>query len=1039
MTNELESAAERYAVFACQVLQPAVYPARSALKVAAFQCAAPVGYDQAVQAAYEPVAIGWRWGPAWSTAWFRICGRVPPAMAGKCVVLRFSSGTEALLWDDGAPRQGFDPNRDAVTLYDRAEGGEEVRLHVEAACNNPFGIATFQPPESEDSRRWSGSKPGRLERCELAVYDAMAWRLWRTYEFARQLLLVSADESARGQQLNDALRRATEGIDDTDVPATGTAALAILEEVLRANATDAATCCYASGHAHIDTAWLWPICETKRKCLRTFANVLGLMDRYPEFSFLCSQAQQYAWVEHASPKLFARVAQRVREGRWEAGGAMWIEPDCNVPSGESLVRQILLGTRYWQQRFGEQGQQRFLYLPDTFGFPASLPQITALAGLDTFITNKLATNESNEFPLVNFRWRGIDGTEILAHCTPGHDYTATNTPAELQRGERNAARKDQARSEVWLQPFGFGDGGGGPTDWMIHNALLARECAGLPNVTLARADAFCEELRRRRVALRTEGRDLPVWDGELYLEYHRGTYTTQAWLKQANRRAEQALRVAEWLAFAGPAPLEAQRTAAVQSSLHEAWPLVLLNQFHDILPGSSILAVYEDARRQHERVREICDALIDEGVHRWADSADTGGLQAPLIVFNPTCAARSAVVECEGRVHYVKDVPALGAAVMDRSEETDVAPACVRDRTLSNGIVEATISAAGSLTSLKRVGCERDACVRRADGSPEPLNQLVLYEDRPRAWEAWELNAEYEEKAYPLESPAESWRVVEDGPLRAAIEVAHPLGQNSHITQRIVLEAGSPCLDVHTRVEWHESRRLLRALFPVDVRARRATYEIQFGHIERPTHRNTSWERAMFEVCAHGWMDLSEPGFGVALLNDCKYGHSCHENVMGISLLRSPKFPDPEADMGAHEFTYSLMVHDGDWRAAGVDREAEALNTPLMARPLSAGQAGPLAGAWTPFTLVADGAANVVVSAVKRAEDDDRLIIRLVETHGGRGRVTIAWNLPVRMVEPVDLLERPLHVDGFGHDAAVRRTTVPLRPFQIVTLAVRQT
>ena len=1077
MRSELEAAAQRFAVFAGQVLEPAVYTDAAALDVSVFQCAEPVAYAEAVRSRTTPVPIGWRWGPVWSTAWFRLRGRVPAAWRGRRVALRFSSGAEALLWQDAQPRQAFDYHHDAVVLFDSAAGNEEVELHVEAACNRPLGATLFWWEDPDLRRRWSEPDPGQLTRCELTTYAPAVWRLWRTYEFARQLLLLLPTDAERARRLCDGLRSATEMIDERDVVGSAPAAQTLLETALRGQPA-ARTRCLAVGHAHIDTAWLWRLRETQRKCQRTFATALALMDEYPEFRFLCSQAQQYAWIEEQSPALFARIAARVRDGRWEAGGAMWVEPDANVPSGESLVRQILHGTRYWQRVFGPRGAQRFLYLPDTFGFSAALPQIMALAGLDTFITNKLSWNDTNEFPHTNFRWRGLDGTEVLAHCTPGRDYNATLSPLELQRGEKETARKDgaalevcrpsaagepaEARQEprpplaecrppvaggelrpagvdVWLQPFGYGDGGGGPTAGMLENARLAAQCEGLPQVTSATAGEFCAQLHAARHALQQAGRDLPVWDGELYLEYHRGTYTTQAWLKRANRRAEQGLRTAEWLAYAGPAPLEAQRAGEIARQLDEAWKLVLLNQFHDILPGSSITEVYADARVQHECVRKIYTALIQDGVQRWAEQVQPTGLRAPMLIFNPASTARRGVVECAGRPHYVADVPALGVAVRERAETAPVEPVVVREHTLSNGLLAATIDDAGRVTSLRHLAMGRETCRWGRGGAVEPMNQLVLYEDRPRAWDAWDIDLDYEQKAAPVDTPAAEWRVVESGPLRAVIEVARPLGQASRITQRFVLEAGAPRLDIYTQVDWHESHRLLRARFPVDVRASEATYEIAFGHLARAAHRNSAWDRARFEVSAHRWMDLSERGCGVALLNDCKYGHSCHDGVIGLSLLRSPKFPDPQADMGLHEFTYSLMPHAGDWRAAGVDREAEALNAPLLAMAVPAPAHGAPARDWAPFTIETAGAAGIAVAAVKRAEDDARLIVRLVETHGGRGSVTLAWNLPAGTVEPVDLLERSTTLDGFAHDAARRRTTVAVRPFQIVTLAASRT
>jgi alpha-mannosidase len=1036
MTPEIELAARRFSVFAAQVLEPAIYPRTAPLEAAVYQCPNPITHDEALRQTFQPVEIGWRWGPVWSTAWFRLRGRVPADMTGHPVMLRFSSGTEALLWRDGEPAHGFDPYHETAVLFNPAQGNEPIELYVEGACNRPLGATLFWWDESEAHQRWSRSDPGELARCELTVYDPVVWRLWRTYDFARQFMLLLPDDSPRARQLLEGLNRATEQINDADVQASAPAAQELLESALHGRPATQ-TRCFAVGQAHMDTAWLWRIRETRRKCRRTFATALAMMEQYPDFRFLFSQAQQYAWIEEQSPALFAKVAARVREGRWEAAGAMWVEPDCNVPSGESLVRQILHGTRYWRRAFGGHGEQRFLYLPDTFGYSAAIPQIMALAGLRTFITNKLAWNDTNEFPYTNFRWRGLDGTEVLAHCTPGRDYNAKISPLELQRGEKEIARKDGAATGIWLQPFGYGDGGGGPTTDMIENALLAKQCEGLPNVTLATAGSFCDELHRRREALRTDGRDLPVWDGELYLEYHRGTYTTQAWLKRANRKAEQALRMAEWLTSAGPTTLDTPQAKDIANRLNEAWKLLLLNQFHDILPGSSITEVYEDARQDHARIRAISEKLIADAVARWSEQANTIGEREPMLVFNPCSSRRGGLVECDGHLHYVMDVPALGAAVLDRAHARKVDPVTVNGQTLSNGIITAAIDAEGHVVALQRCDSHRDVARRGPDGTRQPLNQLMLYDDRPKYWDAWDIDAEHEQKAFPVAGPAESWRVLENNPLRAIIEVSRPLGQASRIVQRFVMEAGACRLDIHTHVDWHESHRLLRALFPVDVHAHQAVYETQFGHVERVTHRNTSWERARFEVCAHRWVDLSEPGFGVALLNDCKYGHSCHDGVIGLTLLRSPKFPDPQADMGEHEFTCSLMPHDGDWRMAGVDREAEALNAPLIAVPLSPDRRGAVESKWAPFSIEADDAAGIEVSAVKRAEDDDRLIVRLVETHGGRGRAVIEWKLPVAEVETVDLLEQPLATEGFTHDPTHRRTTVLLKPFQIVSLAAK--
>ena len=1032
MLTDLEFAVHRFAAFANEVISPAIFGDRHPLDVAAWQCSDPVPYREARQAAYQPVQSGWRWGPVWSTCWFRATGRVPESMAGETVAFRFSSGTEALLWEGAVPRCGFDRFHDMHILLDPAEGSEPIDLLIEAACNHSHGIEAFAWDPPGTRQRWRSDAPGQLQYCELAAYSPAVWRLWHRFEFARQLMAELPNDAIRTRQLCTALQHAIGAIDDHDVARTAADAIGIIERALRGRGDAAATHCFATGHAHIDSAWLWPVRETKRKCMRSFATVLRLMERHPEFRFLCSQPQQYAWLEKSSPALFEEVARRVREGRWEPAGVMWAEPDCNLPSGESLIRQILHGRRYWTERFADAAPRRYAYLPDSFGFPASLPQILVQAGLDTFITNKLAWSQVNDWPHVNFLWRGIDGTEILAHCTPGEDYNNTVTPAELRRGERNTARKTKGLAPVWLQPFGHGDGGGGPTDAMVHNILLADHCDGLPHTRFAGAHAFCDELHRRRDALRDHGEDLPVWDGELYLELHRGTYTTQAWIKRANRRAEDGMRMVEWLSFAGPAAVETDRAEQLRRDLDQHWKLLLLNQFHDILPGTSIGAVFDQAREDDARIRRFCQTEIDHAARRWARAADTTGLERPMIVFNPGSAPQSGPVDCDGELRFAHDVPALGALVVDRSGPVQVEPVRVAGGVLMNGLIEATIDDLGRVATLRRAGSDQDAC----DG--QPLNQLVVYDDRPQSWEAWDIDEHYKDKAVPVNTPPDAWRVAESHPLRAAIEVSRPLGAHSRITQRFVLEAASPRLDIHTLVDWHESRRVLRALFPVAVRARRATYEIQFGHLQRPTHQNTPWDRAKFEVCAHRWMDLSEPGFGVALLNDCKYGHSCHNNVMGLTLLRATKHPDPDADIGRHEFTYSLMPHDGDWRRAGVDRQAERLNAPLFAMPLPTGRSGTFRRAFAPFTITAKGAPGIVVSAVKPAEQDDRIIVRLVETHGGAGRATIDWALPVTDVESVDLLERPAENSPLHHDRETRRTTLRLRPFEIHTLAARR-
>jgi len=996
-----------------EVLAPRVWRGAVPLEVSVFQCADRRALPGVVGERFEPVQAGegWEWGPKWSTAWFRVRGRVPGgAGEGGRWALRFDSGTEALLWIGGVPWHGFDLNRDAALLP--ANFGPEVDVYVEAACNHPLGVGWFFWDKPEVEARWSTPTPGRLTRCEMAVFDEVAWREWREAVF----------EVQRREELKK----------DGAAPVTS------------------AKRCFAVGHAHLDTAWMWPIAETRRKAHRTFANAVRTMERFPDFKFLCSQPQQYAWVQESAPGLFSQIEQRVNEGRWQPMGAMWIEPDGNLPSGESFVRQLLYGTRYFESVFGERGRQRLAYLPDTFGFAASLPQIFRLAGLDTFITNKLWWNESNEFPHLYFRWRGIDGTEIVSHLTPGQEYNATNTPFELRRGMKIAERKDELGVGVWMQPFGFGDGGGGPTDWNVLNAELSREREGLPRVELAGAAEFVKALHARREEMVSEGRDFPVHEGELYLEKHRGTYTTQARVKRDNAWAEASLRVAEWLEVLtgcsrqGEPVRDFAQSGSVSASaekLRRAWELTLLNQFHDILPGSSIGEVYRDAAADHDEVARLCAQIEQEAVTKIGAGLDTRWLEQPIAVFNPGSAARSQWVELEFegemRGTWVEAVPAMGVKVASSSSDGDKQHGLGQmtcnarndgSHEVANEQISARIDAHGRVTALKTRGGE---CV-----VSEPLNQLALYDDHPKYWEAWDLDAEAMERPRVVETDARVEQITV-GAGRPALRVTRSLGRQSRITQTYSILPGSARLDIDTEVEWREERTLLRALFPTNIVADEATYEIPFGHVRRSTKRETPEEKAMFEVPAHRWIDLSQPGRGLAVLNDCKYGHSCHGGVMGLSLLRSCKWPDPEADKGMHRFRYSLMPHGGDWRAAGVDREAELMVRGVWAVPVGLQQAGPT-NEWeprefVPFRVECSSGASVRVAAVKRAEEGGALVVRVVESSGRAGVCRVEWVSDCD-VRSVDLLERSLGLSGFSH--AGRETTFRMSAFQIVTLLV---
>lgn len=796
-----------------------------------------------------------------------------------------------------------------------------------------------------------------------------------------------------------------------------------------------------AGHAHLDLAWLWPVVETRRKGRRTFATVLGLMDRYLDFTFVQSSAQLYAWIEEDDPELFARVRRRVAEGRWEPVGGSWVEPDCQMVGGEAFVRQLLYGQRYFEQRFGRRCS--VAWLPDTFGFSGALPQLLRGAGISGFLTTKLTWNETNVFPYDLFWWEGIDGSRVKAHMfrNPAHGYNGDIAPRDLLGtwcGFEGKRRHGES-----LLTFGRGDGGGGPSEQMLENYARLKDFPALPRLRMVRVEEFFRSLPE-------EG--LPVWVGELYLERHRGTLTSQARVKALNRAAEHRLSEAE-ACSALAALLGVEESQPV---LEEPWKTLLLNQFHDVLPGSSIREVYEEAHRQ-------LAAVIGAAIERRdaALGALAARLQAPaegpvVLVANPSLAPRPLTVllpdmaehditlldargeplpaqlTTDGLLVHAPErrVPGLGwtSLLVSRAQSPAAGRpgAAVRiervgeEVVLENDLLRVSIGRDGTLAGVFDRELAREALAGRG-------NQLWAYVDKPRAWDAWDIDEGYELEGQEL-GEVEEIQIVETGPLRAAAQVARRW-RDSRIVQTYRLLAGSRRLDIVTEIDWHERQVLLRALFPVAVYAPYATYETMYGALTRPTHANTSWERARFEVSAHRFVDLSEPGYGVVLLNDGKYGHSVRGDVLGLSLLRSPVYPDPQADEGAHRFTYALFPHPGDWTSAGVVDEALALNSPLcvaMARP--AGGELPLE-----FGLVEATGLAVRLGCLKRSEVGAGWILRLYEPHGARGTVALRFAWPVRRVERVNLLEEP-ETAAPAPELAGETVRLAVQPFEVVSL-----
>jgi len=1044
-----------------QRIEKLIHGAPTPISVSAFHIQGePIPAAEALKQNYGPFAVGQPWGAAWNTTWFRFSGAIPQDWKGREVVaqikLGFTSGegftVEGLVWQDGVPTRAINVNRTDVPLANPARGGEAFEFFVEAAANpraSEHGGDLLLAPEPQ------GKPLFVLTQAEIVVVNREAHDFYHDFKIAFETLtglpnfklqpqgwtppLTGAEGIAnlptepRIGQLMYALNDATNIFDEHDLVTIAPARKA-LQDVLGRHNGDTVHQVSAIGHAHIDTAWLWPLRETIRKCARTFSTALAYMEEYPDYVFGCSQPQQYAWMKEYYPTIYEGIKKAIKRGQWEPIGSMWIEADCNLSSGEALVRQILHGKNFFLDEFGYETTD--VWIPDVFGYSASMPQIMKKSGVNYFITQKISWSQFNKFPHHTFLWEGIDGERIFTHFPPADTYNASFSPAQLIFNVRNFKENDRATRSLYV--YGFGDGGGGPTKQMLEAAKRLENLEGVPKVKLEKVSDFLPKAE-------ADAKDIPVWVGELYLELHRGTYTTQAKNKRGNRKSEFLLRDAEFFDVAGEIPglqrgdlkqIQGERAVydvigkdkhTPAAYLDRAWKLLLLNQFHDIIPGSSINWVYKDSDRDYVTIGELGGAVLDSARNSIVAAIDTSAFKQPVIVFNTASHAREAVVSLPDGSPVFVSVPACGYTVTEANQERPVAsfatPVEVFDRdkiiAIDNGLLRVTFNRADGL-----VRSIRDHRADREVLSGHRGNIFQLHKDYPTNWDAWEVDVFYREKCEDI-TALESIEVVENTKLRATVRVVRKFGASS-ITQKITMRAGSPRIDFHTEVEWHENHKFLKVAFPVDVRSPRATYEIQYGHTERPTNFNTSWDLARFEVCAQKWADLSEGDYGVALLNDCKYGHDILGNVMRLSLLRAPTSPDPLADQGHHEFTYSLLPHRGDFRAGQVVQQAYALNIPLQVVPTNA-HTGTLPASQSFFQVDRQG---VIIEAIKKAEKENAIIVRLYEAHGTRGVATLSTTLPVKEAFTADLMERTLGKVDFKNG----KITLQLLPFEIVTL-----
>jgi alpha-mannosidase len=990
-------------------LKALLYPQVSPLtKLSVFAAPGRITYAEAMQGKYRPAQVGETFGPGWSTHWFKVEYEIPKTWRGQEVLLHFDSSSESCVWQDGVPLQGLtnynwgaQDLRSYFTLTACARGGETGTIWVEAAINGLFGL-------SDGGGTGQSANMGYLRQARLVTRDRAVWDLlWDVVTLKEMAEELPADGLIQGPALTAA--NALANAITLGEPKSYAQAREIARSFLAARNGTRNHHISAIGHAHIDTAWLWPLAETKRKCYRTFSTAVRMMDVYPDYKFVCSQAQQLAWIKAEQPALYKKIKAKAKAGRFVPAGGTWIEPDCNIPSGESLVRQFLIGQRFFQKEFG--AICREFWNPDVFGYSGALPQILQGAEIRFFLTQKLSWNQFNRPTSNTFLWEGIDGSRVLTHFPPTDTYNSMGNIKEVLMHVTNFKDKERAGESYLL--FGYGDGGGGPTEEMLERLARLKDVQGVPSVTIRAPNEFFTRCEKDLI-------DPLVWSGELYFELHRGTYTTQAANKRDNRRSEELLHDVEFLSSLAAL---ASKKSYPHAEINRLWEIVLLNQFHDIIPGSSITAVYEDSAKDYAHVLQSATALRE----RAAKQVLPGLGQASgsrLLALNTLSWPRREVVELpEAKVLSFAQAPAYGFAIAE-PVVTTAQPVTVRQTksgfTLENGLVRATFDAQGRLTGFFDLRLQREAIAPGAKG-----NQFVLYEDLPKAWDAWDVDIYHLEKRREV-GKVVALRVVETGPLRATVELEQELSPKAKLRQRISLNAESPRLDFACAVDWAEKEQFLKVEFPLALRCDYATYEIQFGHVRRPTHFNTTWDVARFEVSAHKWADLSEPQFGVALLNDSKFGYACHGNVLRLSLLRSPKSPDAKADMGRHHFRYALYPHAQGPQLGGVIPEAAAFNQPLRVFSSSA--------AIEEKSYFAVDNPAIVLDTVKKAEDSNHLILRLYESHGGQQTGTLKSSLPVRQVSRVNLLEqeKPGPVDLAGHE--IRLT---LRPFELVTLKLQ--
>ncbi|MGO3796713.1 MAG: alpha-mannosidase, partial [Pauljensenia sp.] len=995
-----------------QWLRPALETEPTPVALAAWEAPGePVPFAEATAHEYVPTATGDPWSHPWGTTWLHLTGAVPAHWSGLAprslpqlvIDLGFTTSepgfqAEGTLYRaDGTVVRGLEPLNHRLRPEEGVDGSFEY--WVEAASNPDVQNYDWTTPSTLGDPATAGSQPlYRLGPVELRLRDTEVEGLLADLEVLRGVLGVLDPTRPRFDGILLALSRAMDALDPDDVAGSAPAARAVLRPALERHADASAHTVHAVGHAHIDSAWLWPLRETRRKVARSFSNALDLMDADPTVAFAASSAQQYAWLKEDHPDVFERIRERVAEGRWIPVGGQWVESDPYMVGGEAFIRQFLEGTRFFREEFGTESEG--VWLPDSFGYSANLPGIARHMGRAWMLTQKLSWNDTNTFPHHTFWWEGIDGTRLFTHFPPVDTYNSQLTPAETDRAQ--SALRQGGRATVSLAPFGWGDGGGGPTREQVERAHRQEDLEGVPHVRLSTPGAFFADALEEATG---ETPAAPTWLGELYLENHRGVLTSQHRTKRGNRRCEHLLREAElWATTASVR----EGVTYPHERLHEAWRTLLLLQFHDILPGSSITWVHREAEEMYARLESDLEDLIASSL----DSLTGPGQERLLVNSGPFAldGVRSGVVVRAGTARAasrggdlgpgVAPAPGACAAAHVTPTTTRAAALVVADgpggtTVVDNGVLRLVVGADGLVTSLVELSSGRELVP-----AGETLARLHLRRDIPSDWDAWNTDLADVDSGEILTS-AESVEVtVDEGGALVRVVRRH---RASTFTQELRLGVGSRRLDITTEVDWHERHKLLKVEFPLALLADHAQSEVQFGHVTRPIHTNTSWDVARFETVALRWVRVAEGDFGVAVGNAETYGHSFRRLhgadgpfvEVGESLLRAPTAPDPDADQGHHVLRTSLAVGASTGDAV---REGYRLNLPL--RTATGSREVP--------ALVSTTGGSGVIEAVKMAEDGSGdVVVRLYESLGQRGRTTVELGFPADTVLGVDGTERP--------------------------------